>query len=897
MAHCIIPLGLRSNCGRTPRFEFYLAPPMTEQRTKFHLNDYKAPSFWQHKVDIRFRLFDDHTEVETISQLRFNETDWQWPQQVELMGENLELVSLEVNSKPWTNYEIRDHKLFLKDVPRDFELKIVTKIHPSQNKSMEGLYESKGLYCTQCESQGFRKITYFTDRPDNMAIYSTRIEARKDKYPYLLSNGNLIESGELGDGRHFATWNDPFKKPSYLFALVAGDLDMIEDVFITRSGKKVTLRVFANRGRRERCYHAMNSLKWSMKWDEDRFGLEYDLELFMIVAVDDFNFGAMENKGLNIYNSMAALADPKTADDQNFFRITSIVGHEYFHNWSGNRVTCRDWFQLSLKEGLTVYRDQEFTADLFSRPVQRLDDVTSLRERQFPEDAGPNAHPVRPESAYSTENFYTATIYEKGSELIRMIETIIGRENFSKGITKYFELYDGQAVTTEDFVRAMELASGADLKQFRLWYSQAGTPVVDVTGRYDASTKTYTLQLRQHTAPTPGQATKHALHIPVKVGLLSASGADLIPETVLALTQAENVFEFHNIHEAPLPSLFRDFSAPVKFRYDYSEQDDIFLLEKDSNHFNRWEAAQRLFSKAVLGIYHAIEKDEKPDAPRGLIEALGSNIEEAHRDPLFVSRLIQIPSFRILEQDLPTLNPVTLDRARQTLRRLIAHELEATLEKTFLEFRPKGDFEITPRAMGERMLMGSALAYLCSLEKPEHFDAALDLYSGQTMAEKSYALNALTIYNTSQAEKALAEFYATHATDGVLVNRWIIHAALRPQGRVAERLRKIMDDPHFDTKNPNNNRALWVGLIEGSPSSFHQKDASVYRLLADRILEIDAFNPNVGARLVGLLENWRKYTEPYASLMKTELEKIVAEPKLSSNTFELASNSLKGDQV
>jgi len=870
---------------------------MAETRKKFYLNDYKAPTYWQDKVDLVFRLFDEHTEVEATSHLSLNKAAWSGPQSVELDGENLELVSIWVDGKAWSDYSIQGDKLFLKNVPEDFTLKIVTKILPSQNKSMEGLYETKGLYCTQCESKGFRKITYYTDRPDNMAIYTTRIEARKDKYPYLLSNGNLTEEGDLGNGRHFAVWQDPFKKPCYLFALVAGDLDMIEDTFVTRSGKKATLRVFANRGRKDRCHHAMESLKWSMKWDEERFGLEYDLDLFMIVAVDDFNFGAMENKGLNIYNSMAALADSKTADDAAFFRITSIVGHEYFHNWSGNRVTCRDWFQLSLKEGLTVYRDQEFTADLFSRPVQRLEDVVSLRERQFTEDSGPNAHPVRPDSAYSTENFYTATIYEKGAELIRMIETIIGRDKFQKGITKYFELYDGQAVTTEDFVRAMELASGGDLQHFRLWYSQAGTPIVDAKGHYDAATKTYTLTLKQHTPATPGQALKQALHIPVKIGLLSSTGKDLIPDTVLHFEQDEQSFEFKNISEVPLPSLLRDFSAPVKLRYEYTEAEDLFLLEKDSNLFNRWEAAQRLFSKAILGIYHALEKGEAPSVPKGLISSLRKNIEEADKDPLYVSRLIQMPSFKYLEQSLKKLSPVHLDKARQVLKTFIAMDLETQLKNTFEHFKPGTKFEITPRAIGERSMMSAALSYLCHLGKPEYFESAYKLFQGPTMAEKSSALAALLKFNVPQTQKVLEEFYADFSSDGVLVNRWIGAAVVPPTDKIEERLQKIMQDKRFDAKNPNNNASLWRSLVESMPSSFHQKNGAAYKLLADRIIDIDSFNPNVAARLVALLENWRNYASPHSDLMKAQLERIVAEPKLSSNTFELASNSLKEPQA
>ncbi|MCB0351027.1 MAG: aminopeptidase N, partial [Bdellovibrionales bacterium] len=833
---------------------------MKNTHKKFELKNYKAPSFWQDKLDLTFRLFETHTEVEAISHCRFNADDWSWPSPLELSGEHLELLSVEINGKTWTQFKKEDNHLHIQDTPKEFTLKIVTKILPSENKSMVGLYETNGLYCTQCESEGFRKITYFTDRPDNMAIYSTRIEADKKKFPYLLSNGNLIESGDLKDNRHFALWQDPFKKPSYLFALVAGDLDMIENHFITKSGKKVTLQVYANRGRKERCYHAMNSLKWSMKWDEERFNLEYDLDLFMIVAVDDFNFGAMENKGLNIYNSMAALADEKTADDQMFSRITSIVGHEYFHNWSGNRVTCRDWFQISLKEGLTVFRDQEFTSDLFSRPVQRLDDVTALRERQFPEDAGPNAHPVRPESAFAIENFYTFTIYQKGAELIRMIQTIIGSDNFNKGIAKYFELYDGQAVTTEEFVHAMEVASGFDLKHFRLWYSQAGTPIVDVQGSYNSEAKTYTLNFKQHTPPTPGQDKKLPLHIPVNVGLLSSEGKDLLPATVLQLTKSEQSFEFKNISQTPLPSLFRDFSAPVKFNFEYNEKDNLFLLKKDSNLFNRWEAAQRLYEKSILDIYAALEGCSTPTAPTDFILALQNNIENADNDPLFVSRLVQPPSISVLEQSLEIVNPVNLDLARKRFKRFLATELEPTLNEVFVKYKPKDKFEINPRAVGERALMGVALSYLCTLENPRYYEMAYSLSKGKTMTEKSYAISALIQADAKEAKMAVDDFYNEFGTDGVLVNRWISYSAASSNENAHLNLQNIMNNKVFDKNNPNNNTSLWRGIVGGALAAFHQKDGLVYKLLADKVLEIDAYNPSVAARIVNFLENWRKYS-------------------------------------
>jgi aminopeptidase N len=504
---------------------------------------------------------------------------------------------------------------------------------------------------------------------------------------------------------------------------------------------------------------------------------------------------------------------------------------------------------------------------------------------------------VRPESAYSTENFYTATIYEKGSELIHMIETIIGREKFQKGISKYFEIFDGQAVTTEDFVRAMEIASGADLTQFRLWYSQAGTPRVEVRDLYDAATKTYTLKLRQSIPNTPGQTDKKPMHIPVRLGLLSRDGRDMIPEQVLAFTQGEQSFEFKNVAEKPLPSLFRDFSAPVIFDYPYTEEDDLFLLAKDTNLFNRWEAAQRLYVKSLLGIYAALEKGAEPVVPTGLIAGLKKNIEEADRDPLFVSRLVQIPSARILEQSMKDVNPLHLDQARRRLKKFVAQEIESTLVATAKKYQVKGAFEITPRAMGERALLGASVEYLCTLEKSEHFDLALKLYAGETMTEKAYAASALVCYDVPQARQLLQDFYAAYASDGVLVNRWISYAAMHPGTGIETRLKRIFDDPRFTKTNPNNNMSIWRSLIEGDSSSFHQKDGAAYRILADRIIELDAINPNLAARHVGPLENWRKYAAPFRDLMRAQLERVVAHPKLSSNAFELASNALKEPQA
>jgi aminopeptidase N len=866
---------------------------MSETRKKFYLKDYKAPNFWQDKVDLTFKLFPTHTEVAARSHFVRNSSSGDTSRSVRLDGTKLELMSLKLNGMKFENYTLSEEGLTLNEVPEEFELEVLTKIYPEANKSMEGLYLSNGLYCTQCEAHGFRKITYFTDRPDNMAIFSVRIEADKAKYPYLLSNGNLLRTGDLPEARHFAEWRDPFRKPCYLFALVAGDLDCIEDSFRTRSGRNVTLKVYANKGRKERCWHAMNSLKWSFKWDEERYGLEYDLDLFQIVAVDDFNMGAMENKGLNIYNSAAALADVKTADDETHFRITSIVGHEYFHNWSGNRVTCRDWFQLSLKEGLTVYRDQEFTADLFSRPVQRLSDVSGLRETQFNEDAGPNAHPVRPDSAYSIDNFYTSTIYDKGAELIRMMETLLGTAKFEEGLKQYFKMFDGQAVTTDDFVKAMELVSGEDLTHFKKWYAQSGTPRVTVSSEYNSASKEYRLHFKQETLPTPNQSSKEPLLIPVKVGLLGKNGEDIIdPNTLLRLSKAEQSFTFKNILEKPTPSLFRDFSAPVKYFYEYSMDDLIFLMQKDSNRFNRWEAAQRVLSDAVLKTYEAKLQGGTCRLDSRVFVAMESNLADADMDPNFVSYMIQTPSYGSLVTDLKDLDPIVLSESLEEIQTQIGLALEKSLLAAFQKYCARDNFEITPRAMGERRLARVALAALCATAKKEHLQLALQYFKHFSMEAKTAALSALQRSGSEESRWALEDFYKQFANDELLFDDWIAYVIADARTNVSETLHKVLADAHFKKTNPNNNRSVWHGF-QSNPAGFHQKDGSIYKVLADKIIELDAFNEQLAARLSKNLSDWKKYRAPYSTLMKQELTRILETPKLSPNTFEIVSDALR----
>lgn len=870
-------------------------------KEKFYLKDYEPPIFWQNKIDLNYDLFESHTLVTAESQIAFNSeahgTFQAGTHALVLDGEKMELESVQVDGAAWSDYSMGESALTLSNVPENFVLRIVTRIDPASNKSGEGLYLSKGLYTTQCESQGFRRMTYFVDRPDNMALFTTRITADKMGYPELLSNGNLIESGDLEDGRHFAKWEDPFRKPAYLFALVAGDLEGIDDTFTTRSGREVKLRVLAGKGRKDRCQHAMESLKWSMKWDEDRFNLEYDLDLFMIVAVDDFNFGAMENKGLNIYNSLAALADEKTADDRTHFRITSIIGHEYFHNWSGNRVTCRDWFQLSLKEGLTVYRDQEFTADLFSRSYQRIEDVKALRAAQFSEDAGPTAHPVRPESAYSVDNFYTPTIYEKGAELIRMMETILGREAFSKGIDKYFELYDGMAVTTDDFVHAMEVSSGADLKHFRKWYSQAGTPKVTAKIEQDLTSGKVKLHLSQNTKPTPGQESKEALHIPVQLGLIGRdSKKDLLPlDYVLHLKSDEETFEFDGITEAVVPSLFREFSAPVELSYEGAVDERAFLMKHDSNLFNRWEAFQTMQVEAVSSIYLAQCDGKTASAiSEELWDGLKANLSLAPQDPLFVSLMLGNPDWGTFERRFEKLDPEALSFAITSFKEQKAKALKSELEGIFEEYRLReGDtYVLSPEKMGQRLLAESALHLLVRTGDEKFVSASQELFALPMMAAKWTAVTSMAPLDHPASWEILEKTWQDMKSDGVQINKALTAYAAGSGSKFEEVYKKVTSDSDYDSKNANNVRSLWRGFARENTGNFHSADGRYYTMLADATLEADSFNPHLSSGMVMPLVNYKNYAPKNADKMKAELERIFAQKNLSSNLYELVEKAL-----
>jgi aminopeptidase N len=859
------------------------------------LQDYRPPAFWVSTVDLTFELGDEFTEVTSRICLRRNPD---FPEgELSLDGEKLELRSLKLNGKALaagSGYLLGEAQLTIPHPPGgELALEIVTRIKPQENLTLEGLYKSGGMFCTQCEAQGFRRITYYPDRPDVMAVFTTTIIAEKARYPVLLSNGNLLEKKDLGNGLHSARWNDPFKKPAYLYALVAGDLAWLEDGFVTRSGRNVKLEIYTDKGNEGRTSHAMASLKKSMKWDEETFGLEYDLDIFMIVAVDDFNFGAMENKGLNIFNSSYVLADPATATDGDYENIEGVVGHEYFHNWTGNRVTCRDWFQLSLKEGLTVYRDQEFSSDMGSRAVCRVENVNRLRMMQFAEDAGPMAHPIRPSSYMEINNFYTATVYEKGAEVIRMIATLLGREGFRKGMDRYFELFDGQAVTTEDFLRAMEDANKVDLRQFReTWYEQAGTPLLRVSGVYDERAGTYLLHVRQSCAATPGQPVKRPFHIPFDVALLDGRSGEPLAQRLLQVKGESEEFRF-SVPSRPVPSLLRNFSAPVKVRFDYSQAELLFLLAKDNDPFARWEAGQTLALQLLGGLIssHASGKPLAADAE--YLETLGKLISDPSIDPAFRSQLLEIPEEGYLGQQQETVFVDSVRAAREFLCNQIASHNESRLAELFRKLEGGAGYRFEPAETGRRALRGTALSFLARLGKQEYLAEALALLKGaNNMTDEVAALGALVHHECAEREEALDHFYRKWNKESLVMNKWLgMQAVSRLPGGL-DRVRRIMRDPVFNINNPNKVSSLLLMFGKYNQVQFHAPDGTAYSFFADLVLDIDTRNPSLAARTISLFNQWKRFDAGRRGMQKKELERIVAKPGISAGVFEIATKAL-----
>jgi aminopeptidase N len=884
----------------------------TEQPKMIYLKDYQAPDYLIDETHLTFELFEDHTLVHAQLVMRRNPAAGAGLPPLVLDGQQLELLSVALDDRELSadDYQLSDSHLTLQPANASFVVDSSVRIHPESNTALEGLYKSSGMFCTQCEAEGFRKITYYLDRPDVMSKFTTTLSAEQHSYPVLLSNGNPVASGSEGDGRHWATWEDPFMKPAYLFALVAGDLWCVEDSFTTMSKREVALRIYVEPENIDKCQHAMDSLKKSMTWDEEVYGREYDLDIFMIVAVNDFNMGAMENKGLNIFNSSCVLARAETATDAAHQRVEAVVAHEYFHNWSGNRVTCRDWFQLSLKEGFTVFRDAEFSADMHSRTVKRIEDVAYLRTHQFAEDAGPMAHPVRPDAFMEISNFYTLTVYEKGSEVVRMIRTLVGAEGFRKGSDLYFARHDGQAVTCDDFIRAMEEANGIDLSQFKRWYSQAGTPRLEVSESYDAAANSYRLHFRQSCPATPGQAEKQPFVIPVELALLDGQGRELLLQLVgedaagecsrvLQITETEQAFTFINLAEKPLPSLLRGFSAPIKLSFPYSRDQLMFLMQHDSDGFNRWEAGQQLSVQVLQELIGQHQRGEPLLLDQRLVEACRTLLADDSLDQAMVAEMLSLPGEAYLTEISALADVEAIHAAREFARQQLSDALFDLLWQRYQRNREvsrASAYVAEAEHFARRSLQNIALSYLMLSGKTEVLAACLEQFeNADNMTERLTAL-AVLVNSSFETEKATAlNSFADFFKDNPLVmDQWFsVQAACSLPGSL-QRVEQLMQHPAFTLKNPNKVRAL-IGAFAGQNLlGFHQADGSGYRFLADQVITLNALNPQIASRLLAPLTRWAKYGSARQAQMKEQLQRILDSGELSSDVYEVVSKSLVG---
>lgn len=869
-----------------------------ESYQPIRLSDYRPPSHLIKNIHLTFDLEEDKTRV--LCKMHIEQNTAQ--SALTLNGENLKLLSIKLDGCPLTSdqYALDDETLTIKATPAAFVLEIETEIYPQKNIALEGLYKSGSIFCTQNEPEGFRKITYFLDRPDVMAKYTTKIIADQALYPILLSNGNLIGQGVLPHGKHWVEWEDPFAKPCYLFALVAGDLGCITDTFTTMQGRKVALKIYCDKGNESKCQHAMQSLIKSMKWDEEVYGLAYDLDIYMIVAVDAFNMGAMENKGLNIFNTSCVLADVSTATDDNYGRIEGVIAHEYFHNWTGNRVTCRDWFQLTLKEGLTVFRDQEFSADMHSRAVQRIENVLALRASQFPEDAGPTAHAIKPSSYLQINNFYTSTVYNKGAEVIRMIETLIGKQTFRQGISKYFELYDGQAVTTEDFVHAMEVVSGRDFTQFKRWYSQAGTPQITVQQHYDAQQHTYTLTIKQTCAPTADNSSKEPFHFPLAMGLIGKDGQDLplkvagtlLTRPIIEISKAEESFVFEDIQEQPVLSINRHFTAPVQLEVDYRLQDYLFLMAHDSDAFNRWEAGQKIATKLMLGMLQDLSEGKEISLHAGYIEAFGAILHDTHLDKALKARALSLPSEDFLAQYVEPIDIDGIHLVREFVKQTLAEEYQKDFNAIYTHLNQTEAYAFNADAVGRRSLKNTCLSYLSCLETKEAISLCEKQFkTAKNMTDQLSALALLTHIDCQSRQDSLKAFYQQWKDNTLVMNKWLAVQALSKLDGTLENVKHLMKDPVYNASIPNLVRAL-IGSFSQNAVHFHRNDGAGYAFMADRIIEIDQFNPQMAATLARAFRKYDKLDSLRKKVMKKELERIIAQKGLSTNVYEIISQML-----
>jgi aminopeptidase N len=876
----------------------------TDVAQLIRLKDYRPPDWLVETVSLDVALHPTKAKVRATLKLKPNPQAPAAP--LVLDGDALEFVAMKIDgAEPGPDsYVVTPEALTIPQPPNGpFTLEIETLVDPSANTQLSGLYRSSGTYCTQCEAEGFRRITYFPDRPDVMAVYTTRIEADKKEAPVLLANGNIAERGELPGGRHFAVWHDPHPKPAYLFALVGGDLACVEDTFRTMSGRDVTLRIYVEHGKETRCAYAMDSLKRAMRWDEEAYGREYDLDIFMIVAVSDFNMGAMENKGLNVFNDKYVLATPETATDGDYAGIEAVIAHEYFHNWTGNRITCRDWFQLCLKEGLTVFRDQEFSSDMRSRPVKRIADVRTLRAAQFVEDAGPLAHPVRPETYKEINNFYTATVYEKGAEVVRMVQTLIGPEAFRAGMDLYFARHDGKAATVEQFIQCFADASGRDLTQFMRWYAQAGTPQVTVAGRFNPDAKTYTLEARQSVPPTPGQPRKEPMVIPLAMGLVGKNGDDLpltlagggsLERGVLVLSEAARTVTFTGIAERPVLSINRGFSAPVKLDSDLGADDLAFLAARDSDPFNRWQALQTISMRLLTDNVTHVRSGKAPRLDDRLMKAFAALLEDASLEPAFVALALTPPGEGDIAREIGCdIDPDAIHQARKALRVEIGERLGALLATSYERMTVHGGYTPDATSAGRRSLRNVCLDLMAATAAPDAVARADRQYrTADNMTDRMAALATLSQHDGPERKRALADFYERHSADALVVDKWFALQATIPDPGTLDHVRALTRHPAFSPSNPNRVRAVIGAFAQGNPTQFNRADGAGYAFVADTVLGLDAKNPQLAARLATAFRSWRTLEAGRRGKAEAALKRIKEAPGLSRDLADIVERAL-----
>jgi len=861
-----------------------------------YLKDYTQPQYWIDSVNLHFDLGEEETRVVSEMQIRRNSLV-DGPHILELDGEDLVLGSVLINSKALGDgeFSVTKEGLWVPDVPEQFTLRIETFTKPQLNTSLEGLYKSSGNFCTQCEAQGFRKITYYLDRPDVMAKFTTTIVADKKQYPVLLSNGNPVAESELENGKHSVTWEDPFKKPCYLFALVAGDLECIRDTFTTMNNREIDCRIYVEAHNTDKCDHAMRSLKKSMKWDEDTFGREYDLDIYMIVAVDDFNMGAMENKGLNVFNSKYVLARPDTATDTDFINIEAVIGHEYFHNWSGNRVTCRDWFQLTLKEGLTVFRDQQFTSDMNSASVKRIDDVNVLRTRQFAEDAGPMSHPIQPASYVEINNFYTVTVYNKGAEIIRMIHTLLGKDNFRKGMDLYFERHDGQAATTEDFVKAMEDASQVNLVQFRRWYSQGGTPQLNIQSNYNQSEKRLSLSVNQSSKI----ASNKPFHIPLSLSLIDQSGKELTAAAqIVDITQAEQTIDFENVEADTTISVLRNYSAPVKLNFELSNQQLAFLVANDSDEFNRWNCAQQLGLNILLAMIEDYQQQMTLSLDAFFISTFKQVLIDESLDKALAARILSLPSEDYLGQNMSLIDVDAIYHVREFCKQTLAYELMDDFVKVYKACE-NSEYSLTPQAMGQRSLKNICLTYMMCSQTDTAKKVAVEMAQHQyenanNMTDQVCALRCLTHYTHDEGQQVLDNFYQQWSNDALVIDKWFIVQATATGTTAFQSVQSLLNHEAFDLSVPNRVRSLVGSFTQANAVEFHNLSGQGYQFLADIVIKLNKTNPQIAARLLLPLIQWKNYDANRQLMMKVQLQRISETPDLAKDLYEITSKGLEG---